>query len=92
MPNGGKRNRREAARFKAMGVRAGVADDVFIMPGAKVGFIELKVGRNTQEDSQLGFEADVTALGCEYVVCRSLGEVTAALEGWGIQLKGRVAA
>jgi hypothetical protein len=92
VPNGGKRNVREAARFKAMGVLAGVADDVFIMPDAKVGFIELKVGSNTQEDSQKVFETNVTALGCPYVVCRSVHDVQVTLEDWGVQLKGRVAA
>lgn len=50
IPNGGYRLKREAARFKAMGVRAGVSD--YLLPVAKKGYhglwLELKanVGRD----------------------------------------------
>ena len=54
IPNGGKRGKAEAARFKAAGVRAGVPD--VCLPYAAGGFIglyiELKVGKNTASDMQ----------------------------------------
>ena len=56
-PNGGRRNPREAARMKGMGVRAGVSDYVLPVPrGAFHGlFLELKAGRNTATPEQLGW-------------------------------------
>ena len=49
-PNGGFRNASEAAKFKAMGVRAGFPDLVLLVPRGKRPFlaIELKYGRNGQ--------------------------------------------
>jgi hypothetical protein len=45
--NGGKRNTSEAVKFKRMGVVAGVSDLVCLLPEGKVGFIELKFGKNS---------------------------------------------
>lgn len=42
IPNGGKRNIREAARMKAQGVRAGVSDLLVFWHPGKVAMIELK--------------------------------------------------
>lgn len=54
IPNGGKRNRKEAANLKLQGVKAGVPDLCF--PAAHHGyhglFIEMKAGRNTTTDNQ----------------------------------------
>ena len=54
VPNGGSRNRAEAAKFKQMGVKAGVADLCLPYPkGAYCGlWIEMKYGRNTQQETQ----------------------------------------
>lgn len=48
VPNGGKRNAREAARMKGMGVRPGVSDYVLPVPrGAFMGlWLELKADKN----------------------------------------------
>lgn len=54
VPNGGKRSRVEAARFKSMGVVPGVHDLLFFWYGVLYTF-ELKVRRNTQSDDQLEF-------------------------------------
>lgn len=76
VPNGGKRNAKEAARFKAMGVRPGVPDLLFILPRGKYHYlaIELKVGRNKQTERQLQYEALINAMGGKYIVVRSLEE------------------
>lgn len=55
IPNGGKRDAREAAHMKRQGVRAGVPD--LCVPVARGGFhglyIEMKVGKNKPTDKQL---------------------------------------
>lgn len=55
IPNGGKRSKSEAARFKAQGVRPGVPD--LMIPIAKGGyhglFIEMKAGRGKPTPKQV---------------------------------------
>ena len=57
VPNGGSRNKIEATKFKAMGVKPGVSDVlIFDQKQGYIGFvIELKTGRNTPTDYQLKF-------------------------------------
>lgn len=54
IPNGGKRNAREAASLKKQGVKSGVPD--LSLPVARGGYhglyIELKVGKNKTSDNQ----------------------------------------
>lgn len=64
VPNGGSRNRIEAAKLKRMGVRAGVADFIFLHKG-RAYFIELKYGGD-QSPSQSIFEKVVTEEGFFY--------------------------
>jgi len=54
VPNGGRRNAREAARMKGMGVRAGVSDFMIPVPrGMFMGlFLELKAGKNKMTAEQ----------------------------------------
>lgn len=54
VPNGGKRNPKEAARMKCFGVRAGVSDYFLPVPrGAFHGlWLELKAGDNKPTDKQ----------------------------------------
>lgn len=57
-PNGGKRNAREGAKFKRMGVKSGVPDIIILNRTLQedVGLaIELKVGKNKLSDSQKVF-------------------------------------
>lgn len=74
VPNGGKRDKREAARLKAEGVRAGMLD--LVLPLARVRpsggiwcglYLELKVGRNTTSPEQDEWIEKLTAEGyrCE---------------------------
>lgn len=87
---------RAGAFNKAMGVLPGVADLIFILP--RVGrngvsghpaFIELKAEGGRMEPSQHVFKSDVEALGCPYVVCRSLDDVQETLLEWGVELRAR---
>lgn len=65
IPNGGKRNKAEAARFKAQGVKAGVSD--LFLPAAHGGYfglyIEMKYGKNRLTDAQAEFLRDMSKAG-----------------------------
>ena len=71
VPNGGYRSKREAAKFKATGLVAGVSDLIVIQPN-RVIFIEVKLEKGRQQPNQIEFEKNVKALGFEYYVVRSL--------------------
>lgn len=71
IPNGGKRNRFEAANLKRQGVKAGVPD--ICLPVARGGFhglyIELKAGKNKTTDKQNEWLSDLMAQGYSAHVC-----------------------
>jgi len=94
IPNGGKRNAIEAARMKATGTLAGVAD-LFVMKHKEEPssfnperyihiwhglFIEMKVGKNTQSEHQSDFAAAAMVAGYRYSICRSFDEFKAVIE------------
>lgn len=81
VPNGGTRNVREAASMKREGVMAGVADLIVVAERAVL-FIEMKVGKNKQQESQKAFQKAVERLGHTYVVCHSLKEFQLTVERW----------
>ncbi len=83
VPNGGRRDIREASKFKAMGVRPGVADLIFLSPGA-THFIELKTDSGRQTPAQKDFARLVDRLGLDYQICRSIDEVSATIKTWGL--------
>lgn len=72
-PNGGRRNAREGARFKKMGVQAGFPDLVLLVAskGYHALFIELKTRIGRQQDTQREYQALVEEQGYMYVVVRS---------------------
>lgn len=73
VPNGGLRNKREAAKMKATGLKAGVSDLIVLQPNRCI-FVELKTQVGKQSDKQKDFESIVKSLGFEYFVVRSLEE------------------
>lgn len=89
VPNGGSRDIREASIFKGLGVRAGVADLVFLGSGGAA-CIELKAGKGKQSPAQLQFEEDCARLGIPYEVCTSFEEVHACMVRWGFVDGARV--
>jgi hypothetical protein len=82
VPNGGKRDPREGARFKKMGVKAGVVDNHFLMPDGKLAVIELKIRPNKPTDEQHQFLAAVITTSGMGAVAYSLDEVLTTLNGW----------
>lgn len=78
VPNGGSRNAIEARNLKLEGALSGVSD-LIVVTRDKVFFIELKVGKNKQQQSQIDFEQKIKELGHTYFVCRSVEEVLKCL-------------
>ncbi len=71
IPNGGKRNKREAAALKRQGVRSGVPD--LCLPVASKGYhglyIELKCGKNKPTENQKLWIKNLNEHGYAAVVC-----------------------
>ena len=76
IPNGGKRNIREAVRFKREGVKAGIADLILLRPNkTKHGLcIELKTKIGKQSPEQKEFQKQTEFWNYQYKVCRNLDE------------------
>ncbi len=76
IPNGGSRNKIEAANLKRQGVRPGVADVILLVP--KKGFsclcLEFKTKKGRQSDEQIEFQRQAEACGSKYVLVRSVSQ------------------
>ncbi len=73
----------EARAVNARGVKARVADLVFVLPGGRVGFIELgSEGRPSA--TRRAFSERVRGLGARYVEAHSIEEVARILRTWGL--------
>ncbi len=78
IPNGGSRDKREAARLKWQGVEAGAPDLMVIFadgPEPRVLFIEVKTPEGQLRKEQKAWRDDCKRYGHDYLVARSLDEV-----------------
>jgi hypothetical protein len=82
-PNEGERDDAYAYRLKRMGVLAGVPDLLFIMPGGRVAFIEVKTPEGTLSLAQKAFRDSAIASGCQYAVAISVTDALRTLQEWG---------
>lgn len=75
-PNGGRRDKVEASKFKAMGVRAGFPDLILLHPNQFYPFmgIELKTDKGRQSEAQKEYQKIFEIIGAKYIVVRSLEE------------------
>ena len=82
IPNGGKRGKLEAERFKAMGVKAGVPDLMLPVPRGKYKgiFIEMKYGDNTVSVHQRVFMRAAQDNGYYCVVCYGAAAAKRAIQ------------
>ena len=64
----------EGARFKTLGVIAGVSDLILLAPNGTTYLIELKDNTGKQSDHQKAFQQQATSLGHKYLIIRSLQE------------------
>lgn len=83
VPNGEARSKRTGAKLKAMGVRPGVADFAFTLPGGRSAYLELKTATGRPSPEQRVFRSDAEAAGALYALARSPEEVEAVLSAWG---------
>ncbi len=89
VPNGGARNKAEAAKLKATGVLAGVFDVEIAGPGGRVWRLETKTADGVLNDAQDAFRLFLIVGGSPYAIVRSIADVEKAVDHW--QLKTRVA-
>ena len=78
IPNGGRRDKKEAARLKAQGVKAGVPD--LFLPVSRGGyhglFIELKHGKNKPTEKQTEWLKSLNEQGYAVAVCYGCEEAS----------------
>jgi hypothetical protein len=79
-----------AAISKAMGLRAGVADLLFIHEGHPL-FIELKAKDGRESPAQRETSALAGRAATMTWICKSVEEVEAKLRWWGVPLKAQCA-
>jgi hypothetical protein len=83
VPNGGSRGKIEAARFKAMGVRAGVSD-LILIHDRKIFALELKKKGGRASIEQLTFLSEADAAGAYTALAEGLDAALATLDAWGL--------
>ena len=83
VPNGGFRNKSEAALLKAMGVHAGVSD-LILVHGGKFFALELKAQGGRASEEQLRFIADIDREGAYTALATGVDAALATLETWGL--------
>lgn len=89
-PNGELRNKRDGAKLKAMGVRAGVADLTFLYQG-KVFFLEMKRRKGLPSEAQIVFATEARAAGAEYEIRDDVKGALTLLVNWGLIREGNYA-
>lgn len=92
-PAGELRDKATAGKLKAMGLKAGWPDFIFILPNGQAAFLELKAGRGDLSESQIELRRALVALKCGYAVARSVEDVERTLSRWldlfGLTLRAR---
>lgn len=78
-----------ASLCKAMGMRAGVADLLFIYRGRTL-FLEMKARSGRESDAQAETKILADVAGATTFVCRSVEDVESRLRFWGVPLKATV--
>ena len=83
-PNGELRDRRTAAKLKAMGVAAGVADLVLVSPhDGRAHFLEFKGTGGRLSEAQEEWRVWAIRHGIPFSVVASVDEAVAVLRHWG---------
>jgi hypothetical protein len=85
--NGGWRSASEGARFKWLGVVAGVPDLVVIGPSGKAHFLEVKTATGRLSEAQREVMAALGRLGAPFMTVTGIEDVRRAFAGWGIETR-----
>lgn len=83
-PGGGKRSKVEAAIFKGLGVKAGVADILIVSNTGRAHWIEVKTPTTYLRKNQKEFREEMAKRNSPFAVARSVDDAKAALSEWGI--------
>jgi hypothetical protein len=83
IPNGEHRDIRTAAKLKAMGVRKGWPDFIFITPYGSLMFLELKRAGKALTDEQADFRIKCSERKIPYVVAWTIDQVLKTFDEWG---------
>lgn len=83
VPNGGARHIRVAAKLKAEGVRPGVPDLCFVLPGGHFAGLELKSEKGRLSEHQIEFRDAALQIGAHWEVAHSFDEAYGILAAWG---------
>src|SRR5579872_6481774 len=85
--NGGWRTKAEAARFKWLGVVAGIPDLVMIGRDGAAYFLEIKAEGGSLSEAQREMRDRLTAMRVPYAVAKSIDDTRRALAIWGIETR-----
>lgn len=81
---------RHGALLRARGVKSGVPDFHFTLPGGETAWIELKTKTGQLSPDQRAFIEAEQLAGAPVVVCRSIEQVESVLRLWGVQLRASI--
>ena len=86
VPNAARRSMNLAAKMRAEGMKAGVADLVFIAPPhGRAFFLEMKKEKGgRRSDAQLLFAREIKEAGAPHEFAEGFAQAVAILEGWGL--------
>ena len=79
VPNGGRRDAREGARFKAQGVTPGVSDLILLVPRPHILLLELKIKGGKVSDAQKAWLAKAAGQGHTAAVAYDFNAARAAI-------------
>lgn len=82
IPNQSNRHIASAAKMKAEGVRSGVADLCFMLPGGKAGWLEMKKPGGSMSETQKAFRDRCLLLGHHWALAKSVDEALEVLTKW----------
>ena len=90
VPNGEKRDKRAAAKLKAMGLKPGVPD-IVIDHGGRIAYVEIK-GRGSLSQAQKEWRGGAIMRGAGFYTIRSVQEMADMLDALGIRCRARLSA
>lgn len=84
VPNGGKRDVITAVNLKAEGVERGASDLILLVSNGMHPYfcIEMKFGKNKQQESQIEWQQDVERVGGKYMVIRTFNGFREAIKDY----------
>jgi hypothetical protein len=84
VPNGGKRHIKTGIAMKALGVKAGITDLVFVCPRGVSHFMEVKDFDGTLSKEQREFRDFCLMIGHPWAIVRSRDQAQDVLVSWGL--------